>query len=306
MNIYIDETFFNPQLLHLFKQTFPNFIWITDPKEYHRVEILIASPKMIQANILKEMPHLKFIKLLTAGYDTVDLAYVKKRQIPITYAKDVFSIQIAEDVFSKILYFNRRLDAYHENAKNHTWSFVPSRHEIYGKTALILGAGSIGYEIAIRMKAFGAHTIGYKRTPISNHYFDEMIYDKEELTKQLHQADYVIICLALSKETYHFVDLNFLKSMHKDALLINIARGDIIDQHALIQALNEGMIRGAALDVTSPEPLPSTDPLWQAKNIFITPHQASSSPMMKERLMHEVIETLKNYTEGTPLTNLIH
>ncbi|RJX24106.1 MAG: D-2-hydroxyacid dehydrogenase [Acholeplasma sp.] len=305
MNIFIDETFFNPNLMEQFKNEFPNFTLLLDPMDYAKIDILIASPKMIQKNIIDQMPNLKFIKLLTAGYDTVDLAYVKQKHIPIAYAKDVFSIQIAEDVFAKILYFNRKLGSYHELSKNHAWTFVPSRHEIYGQTVLILGAGSIGNEIAVRMKAFGATVIGYKKRPLQDHLYDAMVYDMIHLKQVLRITDYVIVCLSLSKETYHFVNEDFLQSMHKDALLINIARGDIIDQQALIDALNKDIIRGAALDVTSPEPLLPTDPLWQAKNIFITPHQASSSPMMKKRLMNEVMETMKNYIEGNPLSNLI-
>ncbi len=304
MNVYIDETFFNHALMEKFIKHYPT-LHLLDEQHISQAELLIVSPKMVKRDLLERMNNLKFIKLLTAGYDTVDLTYVKENKIPIAYAKDVFSIQIAEDVFAKILYFNRKLGSYHEQSVQQKWTFIPSRHEIYLKHVLIVGAGSIGYEIALRMKAFGAHVTGYKKRLLESSIYDHLIYETEELYHALTKADYVILCLALNEKTYHFVDETFLNHMKKEALLINVARGDIIDQDALIVALNEERIRGAALDVTSPEPLPFDHPLWRAKNIFITPHQASSSPMMKERLMHEVIDTLDKFLQGQALPNLI-
>lgn len=304
MNVYIDPSFFNDDLMNQFKQQFPT-LNLLDEKDIHVAEILIVSPKTVKKHVIETIPNLKFIKLLTAGYDTIDLLYLKDKKIPIAYAKDVFSIQIAEDVFAKILYFNRRLGPYHEQSKDHLWTFIPSRHEIYQKHVFILGAGSIGHEIAVRMKAFGAYVTGYKKRQQDLLIYDHIVYETKEVYDVLDQADYVIICLSLNEDTYHFVDHQFFNHMKHDALLINIARGDIIDQEALIKALNEGKIRGAALDVTSPEPLPADHDLWKAKNLFITPHQASSSPMMKARLMHEVSETLEKFLQGKPLNNLI-
>ncbi len=304
MNVYIDETFFNHALMEKFIKHYPT-LHLLDEQHITQAELLIVSPKMVKKDLLERMTNLKFIKLLTAGFDTVDLKYVKEKNIPIAYAKDVFSIQIAEDVFAKILYFNRKLGAYHEQSLHQNWTFVPSRHEIYDKHVLIVGAGSIGSEIALRMKAFGAHVTGYKKSPLKSSIYDQMVYETSELHDVLSEADYVIICLALNEQTYHFVDETFLSHMKKEALLINVARGDIIDQVALMNALNDERIRGAGLDVTSPEPLPADHPLWHAKNIFITPHQASSSPMMKARLMNEVIDTLEKFLSGEPLPNLI-
>lgn len=305
MNIYIDESFFTPDLLFTIKTHFPDIHWMSDLSAANEVDVMIASPKLINKDTLDRMPKLAFIKLLTAGYDIIDLDDVKSRRIKMAYAKDVYSIQIAEDVFAKILYFNRHLGSYHEQSNRQEWKFIPSRHEIFGKTVGILGAGSIGREIAKRMKGFGARVIGYKKRWVSHHDYDGMYYGDEGLAYVLTNADYVIICLALNQDTYHLIQQKTLQMMKKDALLINIARGDIIDQKALADALNRDMIRGAALDVTSPEPLPKDHILWEAKHLLITPHQASSSPMMKERLMVEVIETMDRYLKGLPLTNLI-
>jgi phosphoglycerate dehydrogenase-like enzyme len=287
------------------KRAFPDHQFITDPKKRRSASIALLMPGFANALFLDMMTHLEFVQLLTAGYDTVDLAYFKNRKIRIAYAKDVFSIQIAEDVFAKILYLNRHLASYTEQQKNGIWKVNAVKHDIHGSTVGFIGAGSIAKEIAIRMKSFGAQTIGYRRSKHHDPAFDEMVYDEGGFDHLLKRSDIIIISIPLSHKTYHLIGDEQFKKMKKNALIINVARGDIIDQNALMRALDQGLIRGAGLDVTSPEPLPEDHPLWKTPHLFITPHQASSSPYLHDRLLMRVIETLDLVFRKHHIPNLI-
>lgn len=305
MKIWLERSTLKDHYVDSLRESLPDHQLVTELKNAKDAEVAIMMPNFAKKEYLDQMKDLKFIKLLTAGYNQINLDDIKKRGITLAYAKDVFSIQIAEDVIAKILTFNRRLPVYYDHMKKREWTFERVDHELYHSTVGIIGAGSIGTEVAIRLKAFGCHIIGYRRSQIKDEHYDELYHDRIGLESLLKRSDYIIISLPLSSHTKHFISENEFKLMKPSALIINVARGEVIDQKALIDALNQEIIRGAGLDVTTPEPLPHDDPLWNAKNIFITPHQASASPKMQERLIHEVIETLQAYFEGKPLTNLV-
>ncbi len=305
MKIWLDKYLLKDHYVSQIEGALSGHEIVTDIKQAYDVVIAITMPQHVTDTYLDQMPNLKFIKLLTAGYNTIDLENIKIRGIEIAYAQDVFSIQIAEDVIAKILTFNRRLPLYIEHMKNQAWEFERIDHELYQKTVGIIGAGSIGKEVAIRLKAFGCHILGYRRTKMEDSNYDELFHDRNGLETLLSSSDYIILSLPLSNATKHFIGENEFKLMKPHALMINVARGEVIDQNALIHALNNGLIRGAGLDVTTPEPLPKDHPLWHAKNVFITPHQASASPKMQERLITEVIQTIQAYVSHKTLTNLI-
>lgn len=305
MKIWLERSTLKDHYIENIKNAIPDHEIITDIYQAKDSEIAIMMPQYAKKEYLDQLPNLKFIKLLTAGYNQINLEDIKNRGIQLAYAKDVFSIQIAEDVIAKILTFNRRLPAYYENMKRNEWIFEKVDYELYNSTVGIIGAGSIGTEVAIRLKAFGCHILGYRRSKVNDMSFDELFHDRKGLESLLQRSDYVVIALPLSEHTKHFIGEVEFKLMKSSALIINVARGEVIDQDALIHALENSTIRGAGLDVTTPEPLPKDRPLWHAKNIFITPHQASASPKMQERLVNEVIQTLCNYFEGKPLMNLV-
>lgn len=305
MIIWLDQTTLKKIYVDHLKEALYDHKIVTDLKDASDAEIAIMMPGFAKPEILDQMPKLKLIKLLTAGYDGVDLKMILSRNIKIAYAKDVFSIQIAEDVIAKILFFNRKLNIYDKQMKSHHWSFVSIEHEIHGSTIGIIGAGSIGDEVAKRIKAFETYIIGYRRTKLHGTHYDEMVYDTSGLQSLIQRSDYIILTIPLTKDTFHLINSKTIALMKPNAVIINVARGPIIDQDALIDALNNLKIRGAALDVTTPEPLPESHPLWTAKNIWITPHQASASPKMHERLMEEVIVTIKKYINLEELDNLI-
>ena len=269
------------------------------------IDGLLSMPGFLKKENLDRYQHLKFVMVLTAGFDSLDLNYFKERDIILTNAKDVFSIQIAEDVFSKILYFNRNMTIYQEQMQSGLWKHHPVHYEISESTIGIIGTGSIGQEIAKRMKAFGAYVIGYKKIKVQLPYFDAIYTDHLGLETLLKESDYLIIALPLNQKTYHLIDQHAISLMKNTALLVNIARGDIIDQDALVKALKSNQIRGACLDVMTPEPLPSNHELWKLKNVFITPHNSSSSPHVRKRLMVAILSTIDHYIQHQALDNQV-
>ena len=260
------------------------------------VEVMVTMNSTLKNINIDQYKNLKWIQLLMAGYDNVDVDGYKNRGILVSNARDVFSTSIAEDVFSKILFFNRNTKFYLESMKSGNWSPIKKEPELFGSTVSVLGTGSIGQEVAKRMKAFGVSKIlGYKSSAAKVPYFDETYTGERGLETVIKEADYLIIALPLTDETYHLIDSEKISWMKENALLINVARGNIVDQDSLIEALKHKRIRGAGLDVTSPEPLPKTSALWNLENVFITPHNASSSPYMKQRLYDLTNENLALY-----------
>jgi D-2-hydroxyacid dehydrogenase (NADP+) len=156
MKIWIETSALSSHGVDQLIQKYPIITFERDMTKAYDAEVIIAMPQFVKPEVLEHFIHLKWIQLLTAGFNTVDLEYIRKRGIIITYAKDVFSIQIAEDVFSKILYLNRNLPIFYEQQKQGLWRYQKVSHELYDSTVGIIGTGSIGTEVAMRMKAFGA------------------------------------------------------------------------------------------------------------------------------------------------------
>lgn len=306
MMIWIETSALKADYVHELMNKYPQIHFETEMAKAYDAEVIIAMPQFIKPELLKSFQKVKWIQLLTAGFNTVNLDYIQSRDIVITYAKDVFSIQIAEDVFSKILYFNRNLALFHEQQKVGLWKFKTAHHELHGSTVGIIGTGSIGQETAKRMKAFGANVIGFKRSHASIPEFDQIFYGKEGLNHLLEQSDYIVVACALTAETYHLIGKEEFNRMKTTALIINVARGEIIDQDALIDAIENNQIRGAGLDVTTPEPLPQSSKLWRLPNVLITPHNASSSPYVHKRLINEVDEAIERYIHQLPYDNVVN
>jgi D-2-hydroxyacid dehydrogenase (NADP+) len=306
LKIYIDKKMMGrdnyPKILAEFKEV----DFLDSLEEKAEIEALIIMNSTLKKLNISEFPKLKWIQLLMAGFDNVDVLGYKNKGILVSNARDIFSISIAEDVISKILMFNRNTKYYLESMNNQTWEPISKEPEIFNSTITILGTGSIGQEVAKRLKAFDVKKIyGYKQTLESVPYFDEIVNDETGLEEIIRISDYLILALPLNSKTYHLINKNKLKLMKKNSLLINVARGEIIDQDALVEVLKNKMIRGAGLDVTTPEPLPHNHDLWKLDNVFITPHNASSSPYMKERLYEMTRDNIKLFVTGKEIKYLL-
>lgn len=306
MKVYIDNKMMGrnnyPKLLEEFNQ----LDFVNDFSNKNDIEVMVIMNSTLKTININDFPNLKWVQLLMAGFDNVNVEGFKKKGILVSNARDIFSISIAEDVISKILMFNRNTRYYLESMKQGLWTPIRKEPEIYNSVVGILGTGSIGQEVAKRLKSFGVKKIyGYKRHKGQVPFFDEIVTEEVDLQRIIPELDYLILALPLTQDTYHLLDEKKLSLMNKSCLLINVARGDIIDQVALVNCLKNRMIRGAGLDVTTPEPLPSNHELWQLDNVFITPHNASSSPYMKDRLYEMTRENLARYISGKEVKYLL-
>jgi len=227
----------------------------------------------------------------------------------VTTAAGIHAETISEYVFGSMLMFNWnwpqmvRLQDNHVWARSATWYHLGGR-ELAGQTLGIIGLGHIGRRIAQLAQAFGMRVIGMRRSIIGEQEPDiDQFFLPEQLHELLRLCDYVVISVPLTRETEKLIGEDELRIMRKNAYLVNIARGRVIDEQALIRALREGWIAGAGLDVTEEEPLPSESPLYSMPNVILTPHISGNSAHYDTRLAALFADNLKRYRSGQQLQN---
>jgi phosphoglycerate dehydrogenase-like enzyme len=306
MTIYVDPKLLGRKNFQKLETQFPTVNIVTDVTHPKDIEALITMPKIVKEMNLDDYPKLRWIQYLMAGYDGLDLEEFRNKGIDFCNAQNIFSKSIAEDVFTKIFYFNRNVKHYIDSKKEKKWEPIREELELTKSTVLILGVGSIGRELAKRFKAFEAYVIGYRSRDIPEENFDEIIVEEENLNMAIQRADYVILALPLTEKTTHMFDEEKFDIMKSTALLINVARGKVVNQRDLINALKENKIRGAGLDVFDPEPLPETNLMWELDNVYITPHNASSSPYMRDRLYEMTVMNLRLFIQGEAVKYILN
>ena len=265
-------------------------------------EVVIGEPRTER---IREAKNLKFVQMTWAGADIYTRGGFPQG-IKIANASGAFGPVIAEYVIGAILCVYRRFPEYIENQKVCIWRDAGAERTIEGKTALILGTGDIGSNIAKRLSAFGTKNIGIRRTGAPAQYFDEM-HTLSNIDALLPHADLVIGCLPNTKETGHILNYDRLCLMKSDALFINVGRGSLIDTDALIRALEERRIAGAILDVLENEPLAADSPLWKMPNVLITPHISGRGfghdPATEKKVWDICLENLRRYIAGEDIIN---
>jgi phosphoglycerate dehydrogenase-like enzyme len=303
VKIFIQPRILETKYVDQLKSRFPmiNFVDVIDPA----IDAAIVYPNFLNRDNLSVLPKLKWAQSLMVGYNVVDQKTIKAKNITFTNAKDFYAITIAEDIITKILVINRNVKKYIHQMDEGIWKPHRFEPEIYGSTVGFLGSGSLANAAAIRLKAFGARLITYRKSDLPNPVFDETYAGEAGLKRVLEQSDYVVITLPLNENTYQLINAEKLAWMKKEAVLINVGRGEVVDQDALIQALQQGNLRGVGLDVMVPEPLPKESPLWYMDNVFITPHNAPSSPFMMSRLYDLVEDNINRFLDQKPLKNTV-
>ena len=241
-------------------------------------------------NDISKFKSLKLIQLTSAGLDRIPMDYIKEKNIKVFNAKDVYSIPMAEWVILKILEIYKKSKQFYKNQENHKWEKHRDLLELTDKTALIIGFGSVGLEVAKRLKVFGVKTIGVGRRKINSEYLDEYLSMKD-IDKALKKSDIVILTLPLTEETKYLINKGRLSIMKDDAVLVNVARGGLIDEVALIDSLDHRKFLGVALDVFEEEPIEESL-LWDYENVIITPHNSFVSDKISERLFELMLENL--------------
>lgn len=287
-------------------KNFPEIEFYLTTEECIEADAIIGEPSDINVEFLDKHPNLRWVQSIRAGYDNIDMNYIRKRNIIFTNGKDIYSVPIAEDVVCKILMHNTNAIKYLENKRNKEWNFVKNRREFYGQTVGIIGTGSIATEIAKRLQGFGVKLLGYKRNPVSTMaYFDEIYDGKKGLEYVLSNSDYIIITVDLNKGTFHMINKDNLKLLKKSASIINIARGSIINQQDLTEALRNNDISYAGLDVFETEPLPLEDELWNFENVYITPHASGVVINNKDRINELVVGNVRRFMNNEPLAYIV-
>jgi phosphoglycerate dehydrogenase-like enzyme len=267
---------------------------------------VIAGWKKEMTPIAEKECALRWVQTWSAGVNSLPLARLEAKGIHLTSANGVHAFPISETIFALMLGLTRSIHTYVRNQQSKTWDGADLSLEIHGKTMGIIGVGVIGKETAKIGKAFGMKVLGMRHSAQPAPYVDEM-YTPEQLHSMLPQCDYVVITLPLTDQTRHLFGREEFERMKPSSFLINIGRGEIIQEADLIEALYRKQIAGAGLDVFTTEPLPKESPLWEFDNVIITPHTSGSTGQYDQRVIEDIfIPNLKSYLEGkTPGINLV-
>ena len=244
-------------------------------------------------NDIKEYKKLKFIQLTSAGLDRVPIEYIRKKGIKLYRAENVYSIPIAEWVIMRSLEVYKNLNFFIENQKNKKWEKNRDLDELTGKKVTILGCGNIGEEIAKKLKAFDCRVVGGDIREINSKNFDE-VKNIKELKDILKNKDIVILALPLTEKTKYLINKESISWMKKDVILINIARGALINEEHLIEKLREDYFKAVILDVFEKEPLGEKRELWLEKKVLLSPHNSFISLKNSERLKSIIEKNLKS------------
>ncbi len=267
------------------------------PDEIEAVEFLV--PPFGQRDRVREalarMPRLRVVQTLSAGVDWI-LPLVPQG-VTLADARGVHDTPVAEWVVGAILAMYKRFPEFRDFQRRSRWEPLKLA-DLEGQVVLILGYGSIGEAVEARLKPFGVRVLRVARRPRPG------VHPPEMLAALLPEADVVVVLVPLTPKTEGMVDARFLARMKPGALLVNAARGRVVQTPALLQALEAGRIR-AVLDVTDPEPLPEDHPLWRAPGVYLTPHVAGSSPRFLARAYALVRDQVRRYLEGRPLRNVV-
>lgn len=254
-------------------------------------------------------PHMRWVHCGHAGLDQSAQPGLFDRGLLLTSAAGRSAPALAEHALFFMLALSFRFGHFYAAQRAHRWG-VPGQRKLralHGQTLGIVGLGHTGIEVARRAKAFGMRVIAYRRRAeqppeVDRLYCTDLGGSLDEL---LAASDYVVLVLPLSDKSLHLIGAPELAKMRRGAHLINIARGGLIDEEALLQALHSGHLAGAAIDVAEQEPLPSDSPLWDAPNLLITPHVTPRTADRDERALQLLVENIRRYRADEPLLNRI-
>ncbi|MBO7048720.1 MAG: D-2-hydroxyacid dehydrogenase [Spirochaetia bacterium] len=258
------------------------------------IEILLARDRDITISLLEEMISLKMIFIVSTGVEKIPFKYLQERNIMVANTTGVSEEAMSNYVIGALLSFSSNfLNCFHYKNQRH-WQKYLCTEPLVEKKLLICGAGKIGRKIAEKAKAFKIRTIGIKTKIEQVSYFDE-IYDMTAFEKQLREADYTVCCLPLTKQTYKLFNANVFSMMKQSSVFINISRGGLVDEDALIVALEDNQIKGAVLDVFETEPLPKESKLWDLDNVILTPHSSGRIHNFLDYSIHCFCNNLISY-----------
>lgn len=255
--------------------------------------------------LLEGTGKLRFVQSIGAGVDQFPRDRLAALGIRLASARGVNARAVSDHAMALILALSRRLPEARDNQARHVWrGMIGDRSaredELGGKTLLVVGLGAIGGRLAQLAKAFEMHVIGIRSNPAAGKGHADSVHGLGELTALLPRADYVALACPLTPETEKLINAEALVRMQRSAYLVNVARGRVVDEPALVDALRRHNIAGAALDVTVDEPLPPTSPLWDMPNVFITPHTGGETRRYEDNVLDILQENLDRLWRGDP------
>lgn len=257
----------------------------------------------IRKDVVKRATDLRWIQTISAGVDGMLFPEMLESDVILTNVRGMHAETIADHVFALILAFARELPFFLNRQREKQWDRREVR-SLAGTKLAVVGMGGIGAEVARRGVAFGMQVVGTVRHPRKMEGI-EQVYPPEKLDEAIAGAEWVVIAAPLTTETVHLIRRDQLKLMGPKSVLINIGRGRIVDEAALIESLQTGEIAGAGLDVVEDEPLSPDSPLWRMENVIITPHIAGSMDNYIDRALEIFGENLRRYRAGEPLMNVV-
>jgi len=259
-------------------------------------EILLCFSPPMADHVVRDAPKLRWIQALGTGVDNIiDLPSLNP-EVLVTNIRGIHGPPMSEATIAYMLSMTRDIPRVVHAQDKETWDRWPAAL-LDGKTAGILGVGVIAEHLAPILKAFNMNVVGITSGPRQHKAFDRMV-PRDDLIKIAKELDYLIVLIPLDKETRHIIGAKLLAAMKPTAFVINMARGGVVDEDALIKALNAGQIAGAALDVYAKEPLPPDSPLWSTKNLTCFPHQGGYSEGYEDRAMPTIDANMRKYFAG--------
>ena len=252
----------------------------------------IATGSHLGDDLLAAATDLRYFACTYAGYEHLPLDGLEARNVTVTNAAGIHAPNIAEGVIGQILVFARRLDEGWTRESRREWRHFQA-YELAGSTVTIVGLGSIGTAVAERLAGFDVDTIGVRYSPDKGGPTDEVVgFDPDAIHDALARTDYLVLATPLTETTRGLIGEEELITLEPNAVIVNVARGEVIETEALVAELQRQGIRGAALDVTDPEPLPEDHPLWTFDNVHITPHNAGHTPKHWDRMVDIVADNV--------------
>lgn len=245
-------------------------------------------------NDIARFKNLRFIQATSVGLDRMPLDYINTQGIRLYNARGVYSVPMAEWAIGGVLSLYKHTAVFFAKQAEALWEKDRTVRELSGNTVLVVGCGSVGTECAKRFKAFGTRVAAADICrPAADCY--DIYYPMDELASALQTADVIVLTLPLTDETRGMFCKTLFSKCKRGAVLVNIARGAVVLEKDLIEALESGVLGGAVLDVFETEPLPGDSPLWHMSNVLITPHNSFVSPKNNERLFDVIYQNLKSY-----------
>lgn len=276
-------------------------------EQMKNAEVIIGEPEEEQ---LQKAENLKWMQITWAGANKYSRMESFPKHVTLTNVSGAFGKIISEYAVGSIIALYRSFPKYWDNQKAHIWRIEDSALSVYGKKVLILGTGDLGWNVAHRLKAFDAHIIGVRKNPGAGipADFDE-IYGMDALDALLPQADIVVGCLPDTPQTAGMLTESRLRLMKEKAILVNVGRGSLMKNDDLIRVMQSGHLLGAALDVMEGEPLAADSPLWNLKNIIITPHISGPSfggnEEIETTIWNMCMDNLEHYLKGEQLEHIV-